>query len=1114
MEVKQEEEVRAEEKEGSEENSKRRREEAQLEAAVRAGLPVYALGESEASAFRDILDEASSTGNRRECEQQVVTLRNCCLTEWNADASRFTTLKQCLAAMSSDGDERLMRRVYTFLCCHGYINFGHVPPTREPHDTVDAANTDNAEGVSTRDGDAGSGGDVPPLSGKKVIIVGAGASGLAAAFQLKHWYGCDVTVLEARDRIGGRISTDSTTFSVPVDLGASIVTGTEADVQNMLKPDPSAQLLRQALEKKKKQQEKMMTSDTEAEAGDGRIDEDDSDTILYHIRSKDKDCPLFDCITGQKLREDVDSRATNIHNSMLDQVRDKIEAEGEGAMHNQSLGTAMDAALKNHIALHMLSANRITEAEKRAIAWQAANLEYGCSARLDQVSAAHWDGDEQFGGFGGPHCFVNGGYVQALDELAASVDVQLSNIVTQVDVREKNVCVTVQSGDGDDGPRVIEADAVLVSVPLGVLKSKAIEFVPPLPDWKRSAIERLGMGNLNKIVLEFPERFWGDVDMFGATLNPDEASRGRCFFFWSLHRASKKPILVGLLSGRAAQEVESRPDEDIRKVAMHNLRQVFGRSNDMKPIPEPLSFTVTRWASDPFACGSYSYVAVGASLKDYDDLGRPVSFYSSVEENDGEASITIRDPARVSAAEEDEHASPSDQSKGIPHATSSSKSSFRLFFAGEHTWKYNVDTVGGAILSGKREAVRIAMSLLGRDPDAEAGSTMYTGASDAARKDISERVESIRRRAMDMSGGDGGREIQEDMLALMGDMETRPRRFMFAEELLQFSAATLKKVLPCSCLQRLATWIEDDAKSTNTEMLSVLLKLSSRIPYDSKEDLKATALPKAIIVARKSRKATGGGFFLAAEKVLRRWQKLEEKRHADTTNGGHANAEDRAREMEHNERMRRIQEEKVAAAERARAAEVAADEAIARAREQENVHDAMTTEHGNVEMEMDYFDIEEFNKQRKRKRKMEEKEKMQNGAHERSKNGDKNGTMGAALTESDDRGEGGGDQSSRRTKDNRSSDNSHKDGVDRVKYAVRRYLDKILQPHLDRDKLTQEQKDAIAHRAFDKIIGGSTYLTETSERVRVSEFMSDKRRAKMKGLVNALLSKHGIKAKV
>ena len=114
---------------------------------------------------------------------------------------------------------------------------------------------------------------------------------------------------------------------------------------------------------------------------------------------------------------------------------------------------------------------------------------------------------------------------------------------------------------------------------------------------------------------------------------------------------------------------------------------------------------------------------------------------------------------------------------------------------------------------------------------------------------------------------------------------------------------------------------------------------------------------------------------------------LEEKRHADTTNGGHANAEDRAREMEHNERMRRIQEEKVAAAERARAAEVAADEAIARAREQENAHDAMTTEHGNVEMEMDYFDIEEFNKQRKRKRKMEEKEKMQNGAHARSKNG-------------------------------------------------------------------------------------------------------------------------------
>ena len=43
------------------------------------------------------------------------------------------------------------------------------------------------------------------------------------------------------------------------------------------------------------------------------------------------------------------------------------------------------------------------------------------------------------------------------------------------------------------------AEAVLVTVPLGVLKEKAIIFDPPLLEEKQSAIDRLGFGNLNKV---------------------------------------------------------------------------------------------------------------------------------------------------------------------------------------------------------------------------------------------------------------------------------------------------------------------------------------------------------------------------------------------------------------------------------------------------------------------------------------------------------------------------------------------------------------------------------------------------------------------------------------
>ena len=73
--------------------------------------------------------------------------------------------------------------------------------------------------------------------------------------------------------------------------------------------------------------------------------------------------------------------------------------------------------------------------------------------------------------------------------------------------------VKVHVRGGGDG---IQADAVLVTVPLGVLKAKSITFAPPLPVWKRAAIDRLGFGPIEKIVLLFERRFWDEgADFFG-----------------------------------------------------------------------------------------------------------------------------------------------------------------------------------------------------------------------------------------------------------------------------------------------------------------------------------------------------------------------------------------------------------------------------------------------------------------------------------------------------------------------------------------------------------------------------------------------------------------------
>ena len=83
---------------------------------------------------------------------------------------------------------------------------------------------------------------------------------------------------------------------------------------------------------------------------------------------------------------------------------------------------------------------------------------------------------------------------------------------------------------------VHKADIVLSTLTLGVLKiaidessrqANTVRFDPPLPKWKQTSIERLGFGNLNKIILCFDRVFWEpDVNLFGH-VGSTTASRGK-----------------------------------------------------------------------------------------------------------------------------------------------------------------------------------------------------------------------------------------------------------------------------------------------------------------------------------------------------------------------------------------------------------------------------------------------------------------------------------------------------------------------------------------------------------------------------------------------------------
>jgi polyamine oxidase len=150
--------------------------------------------------------------------------------------------------------------------------------------------------------------------------------------------------------------------------------------------------------------------------------------------------------------------------------------------------------------------------------------------------------------------------------------------VTKIVRRYNGVKVTVENGS------TFVADAAVVAVPLGVLKSKTIKFEPKLPEWKETAIAELGVGIENKIVLHFEKVFWPNVEFLGVV---SETSYG-CSYFLNLHKATGHSVLVYMPAGQLAKDIEKMSDEAAANFAYTQLKRIL--PNASAPVMLQLLF--------------------------------------------------------------------------------------------------------------------------------------------------------------------------------------------------------------------------------------------------------------------------------------------------------------------------------------------------------------------------------------------------------------------------------------------------------------------------------------------------------------------------------------------
>ena len=148
------------------------------------------------------------------------------------------------------------------------------------------------------------------------------------------------------------------------------------------------------------------------------------------------------------------------------------------------------------------SSQMFSKLELKLLEFHISNLEYACGANLSQVSALNWDQNEQFPQFQGEHTIMTHGFASILEKLAEGIKTRYSSPVEKIKDLENQVEVTIRSGEK------IVADRCIVTVPLALMKKRAISFEPELERKKIGAIDRLGAGLIEKVALRFDKKWW------------------------------------------------------------------------------------------------------------------------------------------------------------------------------------------------------------------------------------------------------------------------------------------------------------------------------------------------------------------------------------------------------------------------------------------------------------------------------------------------------------------------------------------------------------------------------------------------------------------------------
>jgi len=440
-----------------------------------------------------------------------------------------------------------------------------------------------------------------------VVIIGAGWSGLAASnYLMDAGITNNLLVVEARDRIGGRSHTIENAFKegYPIEEGSQwIYSGTYLwDLVNSLGIAHDSSI---------------WEWDTLGLYEEGPLSKAEQETFINDVYRKDFMPYAYRNAAFNK------DWAQVLNEYYLDRG-DKLTSTDR---------QAINALVTAGVIIEYGSPLNETNSEDTKY-----NLGRGDWRSIDNMAVA--------GGTGG-------GYTAAITQgLADNLDpdqILLNAPVTKIDRTSSDGIVKVYTSNDDGEESVIQTRSVLVTVPIGVLKQSTIEFLPRLSGKKIEAINMIPVGDLNKVIMYWDQTiqdisWWpdGQVDMNLIT-KEDISSNDFTYFYNDHEHVANKDYytMTAFIGGKAAEFYESYSDEDTIELVLKNVKKMFGED-----VPTPNQYFVSRWKSDKYAEGAYSFDQVGSYTRRFrltlaEPVGNNLFFAGEATDTDGWYATTV-----------------------------------------------------------------------------------------------------------------------------------------------------------------------------------------------------------------------------------------------------------------------------------------------------------------------------------------------------------------------------------------------------------------------------------------------------------------------------------------